>query len=148
MKAKEQAGEEVARISQALQRLIHDQGLTYRVVEDRLEMGRDYLSQLLRGSVDLKLKHVMGILAAIGLPPAEFFAAAYGLMPPEVASRLEYETDAYRVDRLVMIDLVRVFEGKGLLTKEEAAGYIERLLMRPPEDPRSIDLPKPPFGKR
>ncbi len=127
MKPPEAAGEQVAKLSRALRERIHREGLTFRDVEDRLEMGRDYLSQLFRGSVDLKLKHVMAILDAIGVAPEEFFAAVYALAPASEVARLEFETDVGRVERLVMRDLVHVLFGKGLLTRQEAEDYLSRL---------------------
>lgn len=61
------AAARVAELSSRLRRAISDAGLSLREVEDRIGMGRDYLSQLLRGSVDLKLKHVFLILDAVGI---------------------------------------------------------------------------------
>src|SRR5688500_5157940 len=76
-----QKAEEGAReIARALQRQIRLAGLSYSEVERRLGMGRDYLRQLLAGRVDLKAKHVLGVLAAIGVEPADFFAELLG--PP------------------------------------------------------------------
>ncbi len=127
MDTTEAAAAEIAKVSQALRERVRRQGLTLRDVEDRLDMARDYLSQLIRGTVDLKLKHVLAILDAISVRPEEFFAGVYGLAPAAEVARLEFQTDNFRLDRLVMIDMVHVFYGKGLLTREEAEDYINRL---------------------
>ncbi len=127
MKAIPEAREQVEKVSQAVQRHIREQGLTYRDVEDRLEMGRDYLSQLLRGSVDLKLKHLMGILAETDLPPERFFARVYGLLTPEQGARLEFEKDMATVERTVVRDLIWTFRKKGLLSEDETAVFLGKL---------------------
>lgn len=68
----------VLKLARALRGAILDAGLSLREVEDRCGMGRDYLSQLLRGTVDLKAKHVYQVLDAAGVSPAAFFAALHG----------------------------------------------------------------------
>lgn len=127
MKTVDGAAEQVEKVSRALQRHIKDQGLSYRDVEDRLEMGRDYLSQLLRGSVDIKLKHVMGVLLSTERPPAEFFATVYELLSPEKGARLEFEKDLATVERTVVRDLIWTFRKKGLLSEDEATVFLGRL---------------------
>jgi transcriptional regulator with XRE-family HTH domain len=69
--------EEVQRLARHLRWAIEVCGMTLRDVEARLGMGDGYLGQLLRGSVDLKVKHVVAVLAVLGMDPAEFFFSLY-----------------------------------------------------------------------
>ena len=127
-----QQGEEGGReVTEALQRAIRQAGLSYAEVERRLGMGRDYLRQLLAGRVDLKVKHVLAVLAAIGVEPAGFFAEHFG--PPSLASveartgyafRPEFPASLLRVQSGVLWFLARKLRDKGLLTDEEVESYV------------------------
>lgn len=79
--------EEVRRVAEALKRKIQESGLPYREVEERAGIGRDYLRQVLRGSVKLRLEHVFTILDALDVPPAAFFAELYGPVPTALPVR-------------------------------------------------------------
>lgn len=48
--------------------------LTQRALERRLGFSKGYLSQVLRGHVDLKLNHLFSLLEALEVGPREFFA--------------------------------------------------------------------------
>jgi transcriptional regulator with XRE-family HTH domain len=61
-------------LAQHLRLSIQARGLTLRWVERQLGMGEGYLGQLLRGNLDLKVKHVMAVLQVIGMEPEEFFS--------------------------------------------------------------------------
>lgn len=56
-----------------LQRAIRGAGHTQNEVERRIGLSKGYLSQLLTGKVDLKLKHVLRALEAVGIPPVAFY---------------------------------------------------------------------------
>jgi transcriptional regulator with XRE-family HTH domain len=49
--------------------------LTQRALERQLGFSKGYLSQVLRGHVDLKLDHLFSLLEALEVAPGEFFAA-------------------------------------------------------------------------
>ena len=68
----------VDELAQHLHLCIQARRLTLRAVERQLGMGVGYLGQLLRGNVDLKVKHLLGVLEAIGMEPEEFFSSLYG----------------------------------------------------------------------
>ena len=71
--------EEVQRWSKQLRLWLAAQGRSQRSVERELGWGSGYLSQLFRPTPpDLKIKHVVGILRAIKVPPKLFFAGLYG----------------------------------------------------------------------
>jgi transcriptional regulator with XRE-family HTH domain len=79
--------EEVRRVAEALREAIHSRHSSQRKVERALHQGKGYLSQLLKGSVDLKLKHVFAILRTIGVGPDEFFLDLYEESNPVAAVR-------------------------------------------------------------
>ncbi|MGH9361919.1 MAG: hypothetical protein ACRD2T_08375 [Thermoanaerobaculia bacterium] len=114
----------VERLRRALQRRIRDQGRSFRQVEDRLGVGRDYLGQLLRGSMDLKAKHLFALFEVLEMEPGEFFRALYPAARPQ--KRLDEEFIAVRqeVSIAVIRQLVWTLQERGLLSAEEG----ERLL--------------------
>lgn len=76
---------DVKRLADFVRLKIRSTGHFQNAVERRLGWGEGYLSQLLRGNQDLKVKHVYAILRAIGVPAAEFFsqlAALESYAPP------------------------------------------------------------------
>jgi transcriptional regulator with XRE-family HTH domain len=64
---------DLERVAEHLRRVLRERKMSLREAEDALEMGRDYLSQLLRGAVDLKLKHVYALLKIAGKDPSAFW---------------------------------------------------------------------------
>ena len=119
-------------LTEALRRTIRQAGLSYAEVERRLGMGRDSLRQLLAGRVDLKVKHLLGVLAAVGIEPAAFFAEQFGPpatpryplpsaspLHPDFAARLQ------RVENAALWFLARKLRDKGLLTDDEVESYVE-----------------------
>ncbi|HKI00972.1 MAG TPA: helix-turn-helix transcriptional regulator [Thermoanaerobaculia bacterium] len=56
-------------------------GITNRDVEKKLGVSPSYLSRLFSGTIELKVEHVLELVAAIGLDPAEFFHLAYPRLP-------------------------------------------------------------------
>jgi transcriptional regulator with XRE-family HTH domain len=54
------------KILHAIRSALKRAGLTQAAVEVRLEMGRGYVSQLLTGAVEIKLKHILQICEIIG----------------------------------------------------------------------------------
>lgn len=83
---------DVKRLADFLRLKIRSAGHFQNAVERRLGWGEGYVSQLLRGNQDLKVKHVYAILRVIGVSPAEFFAQLAALEacaspPPAAAER-------------------------------------------------------------
>jgi transcriptional regulator with XRE-family HTH domain len=74
----EKPDEEVQRVSEALREAIRRRKTSQRQIERVLGQGKGYLSQLLGGNVDLKLKHVFAVLEVLGLAADEFFLGIYG----------------------------------------------------------------------
>jgi transcriptional regulator with XRE-family HTH domain len=136
MKPSRPVEEQVERLRRALRHRIRDAGVSMREMEDRLGMGRDYLSQLLRGSMDLKAKHVLGVLAELGADPGEFFAE---LFPSTLAlhldqARQDEEFIAIRQDISIEVirNIVRTLRERGFISAEEAARLLEPFEMQPP----------------
>jgi transcriptional regulator with XRE-family HTH domain len=124
----EEGGRELA---EALQRRIRQAGVSYAEVERRLGMGRDYLRQLLAGRVDLKVKHVLGVLAAIGVEPADFFAELYGPPPlAAVTARTGYAFDPDFPPRLLRVQsaalwfLAKKLRDKGVFSDDEVDAFV------------------------
>ena len=119
------------RLAAALQRAIRREGLSYSKVERRLGMGKDYLRQLLNGRVDLKVKHVLAVLTAIGVPPADFFAELFGPPSLAVGSRATGFPDLppplFGVQNSPLWFLARKLRDKGLLTDEEINDLMREL---------------------
>jgi hypothetical protein len=67
------------RLAAALRAAIESADVSMREVDRRIGWAPNYTSQLLRGTVDLKLWQLLGILEVIGRKPEEFFAAFYQL---------------------------------------------------------------------
>ncbi|HEX5761036.1 MAG TPA: helix-turn-helix transcriptional regulator [Thermoanaerobaculia bacterium] len=78
MTLEDRSQDEVRQVAEGLKRKIREAGLTYKEVEERAGMGRDYLRQVLRGSVKLRFEHVLRLLHVLGVPPAEFFVEVFG----------------------------------------------------------------------
>jgi len=79
---KQEPTAKVQALAQHLHLCIQARRLTLRSVERELGMGVGYLGQLLHGNVDLKVKHLMAVLEAIGIEPEELFSSLYaGTLP-------------------------------------------------------------------
>lgn len=75
-----------------LRATIEQQGMQMAEVSRTLQLLPNYVTQLLRGNLDLKLYQVLEILAVIGVEPADFFAALHGTAPSKVEVLIERVT--------------------------------------------------------
>ncbi len=73
--------EVVDRIRRELRVLILESGLTQRQVEEANGYAKGYLSQVLNGSITLTVRHMYGVLMAIGVEASEFFARVLPELP-------------------------------------------------------------------
>ena len=69
---------QVQAVADHLRLCIQARRITLRSIERQLGLPQGYLGQLLRGNLDLKLKHLLAVLDAIGMEPLEFFASMSG----------------------------------------------------------------------
>jgi len=133
---------DVRKVAEGLKRKIRDAGLTYKEVEERAGMGRDYLRQVLRGSVKLRFEHVLTLLDVLGVPPADFFAEVYGPAPTAPPAPLPYQPADPSFDELLLVlhrsftDLQRALSemhAKEARTSKRAKDLGEDLDDRPPD---------------
>jgi len=75
------ADDQVQYLKEMLATQIRRQRITRRSIEQRMGWSHGYLTRLMGGVIELKLRHVFDILAMIEVTPAEFFAEAYPLPP-------------------------------------------------------------------
>lgn len=96
---------ETQRLSDALREAIRRKKISQREVERNLGQSKGYLSLLLHGNVDLKVKHVFAVLKVIGMEPEEFFQDLYEPSDPlksvrDLVHRAELDELINRVARL------------------------------------------------
>lgn len=77
---------EVARLRELLRQAIRVSNVTNREIERRLGMSQGSLSRLLAGGIELKVQHILDILAILGLHPGTFFEVAYPDSPKDHSS--------------------------------------------------------------
>lgn len=78
--------EPAERLARRLGAKVREAGFTQGEVSRRLRWGPDYVNQLLRGNLDLRLDHVYAILDTIGVTAGHFFGSLHG----DAASRQQY----------------------------------------------------------
>ena len=72
--------DEIVRIAAALRTAIRLSGISHRQVERELGLSTGYLTRILAGQVELRVRHVLEVCRVIGLSPDRFFGA---LFPPQ-----------------------------------------------------------------
>jgi transcriptional regulator with XRE-family HTH domain len=88
------AEQETEGLRAALTRLLRGELLpgksVYSLNDLSRRMGRapGYVSHVVAGRMELRVDHLMAMLAALDVKPAEFFAAAYNLSPGEPGAEL------------------------------------------------------------
>lgn len=125
-----QAQAETRRALAFLRDLIEDSDLLQREIEDRAGFSRGYLSQLLNGHIDLKVRHLEPLFEALGLLPGHFFGA---LFPPV---RRRVRRAGPRPELKVSKDVIRIY-GFGIAEARELRQRLERCEERLEELARS-----------
>lgn len=77
----QEVAEEVRRWRQRLRALLTERDRSMRSVEQQLGWANGYLGQVLRGSPELRVRHVLELLDALEIPWRRFFAELYGERP-------------------------------------------------------------------
>lgn len=92
---------EVQRYLELLEGLIKVEGFSIREVERRLGWGKGTLNGIFRGKIELKLRHLFGILDLMGYTPEQFYDLAHRKLPEgtSVAQRILRILDDIGVDR-------------------------------------------------
>lgn len=96
--------DEVHRATRLLETVIQAAGATRKELDLKLGAGPGYVSQVLTGRMELKLRHILSILRALGVEPSLYFSTLY----PE---------DRQSSDSVVMEEFLRRFEKLGLGNK-------------------------------
>ncbi|HEX4955246.1 MAG TPA: helix-turn-helix transcriptional regulator [Thermoanaerobaculia bacterium] len=119
--------EPAERLARQLGAKIREAGFTQGEVSRRLRWGPDYVNQLLRGNLDLRLDHVYAVLDTIGVSPGHFFGSLHG----DAASQQQYF-----LTRLLPELLAEAFEPEGREANEERTAVRRRPTKRlPPTSP-------------
>jgi transcriptional regulator with XRE-family HTH domain len=71
--------EEITRIAAALRTAIRLSGISHRQVERELKLSTGYLTRILAGQVELRVRHVLDVCRVIGIAPDRFFGALFPL---------------------------------------------------------------------
>ncbi len=107
---------EVDRMLTLLRETIRRQGYTQLQVQEKLDWGRSYISQLLTKQKSTRYEQILLILDVIGVEPRDFFADLFQHLPArrpwsEPGTAVSGRLDAF----------IRLLIEKGVLTAEEAA---------------------------
>jgi hypothetical protein len=74
--------DEVRRIARLLEALVKVERVPVRELERRLDMGGGTLNRIFGGKIELKIRHILLVLDALGVKPQTFFDQAWR-MPEE-----------------------------------------------------------------
>jgi len=69
--------DEVRRATKLLETVMQAAGLTRKDLDQRLNAGPGYVSQVLTGRMELKFRHILAILRALEVEPNVFFQTLY-----------------------------------------------------------------------
>src|SRR5262245_49803352 len=72
---------ELRRVARLLETEIQVAGSSKRAVERRLEVAPGYLTKLIKGAIEFRLRHVLEIAEVTGFDVAEFFHKAFPPAP-------------------------------------------------------------------
>ena len=105
----------VERLRRALRSEVRNSHLTQRAIEETNGFTRGYLSQVLQGHVTLTIRHVFGILFALGIQPDAFFHQLFAQPPKTTGGPLsEIRERMARYDAAL-----KELEEKGVLTPDK-----------------------------
>lgn len=75
--------EEILRLSRLLESLVLVERVPVREMERRLGLGCGTLGRIFNGKIDLKVRHVLLVLEALGVKSMDFFELAFKEVPRE-----------------------------------------------------------------
>ncbi|MEM7518087.1 MAG: helix-turn-helix transcriptional regulator [Planctomycetota bacterium] len=154
--------QELDRVLMLLRNKIREQGFTQLQVQEQLQWGRSYISQLLTKQKSLRVEQVLRILEVIGVEASDFYhelyrfprgdagsakgerysdprsdLGSYGSMVAEVPLGSSEGFEELRFDlrssRLSLQGLIEVLAEKGILTQEELDALRSELMPSRPE---------------
>lgn len=121
----------VGRILRMLQVAIRMLEVSNREVERRLRWTPGYMTRILKGTIELKVEHLVEIAGAIGLTPRELLLFAFpdrGEPPTEAALKLEALMDELRPSSVRKTEPTRPEPKAAEITQEELDRRIESAL--------------------
>lgn len=89
--------DDLRRSAKLLESLVRMAGMSARQLEEKLGYGAGTMHRIFNGRIELKLRHILLILEAVGIPPSQFFREAF---PEDERPRSETETAARLYDLL------------------------------------------------
>lgn len=111
--------ETVARLQAQLRRMVRDSGRTQRSIERDNGFRKGYLSQVLQGSITLTVRHLIGILQSLDIPPSAFFDELdepWTVSPPplsEIRERLAvFDQALHQLAQKGLVDLPNADSGE------------------------------------
>jgi transcriptional regulator with XRE-family HTH domain len=143
--------EDARKLRELLALVVKLAGLTQRDVEERLGLGSGYVSNVLKGRVELKHSHVAGILAAAHAHPADVMAVQYPRDEP--FGHVEAGDFTRRLERLGGLPKTKPPEPDPEAlpkTREELWRFVVAVLEAagaPPPKGKRKRPPRPPAGK-
>ena len=75
------------RFSQLLESVVRVSKVSVRELERRLDLGGGSLNRIFSGRIDLKVRHILLVMDALGLDPRGYFKEAYKDRPPDEPPR-------------------------------------------------------------
>lgn len=73
--------EEIRRLAEVLSTAVRLANRTRQSVEGQIGFSSGYLSKVLGGTVDLRVRHILAVAGALGLEPGAFFRLAFPAGP-------------------------------------------------------------------
>ncbi len=123
---------ETQRLLQRLRLLIQLSKHSQANIEERAKLSRGYLSQILNGHVEIKLWHLLVVLEALGVSPADLFFQLFPRHRSRVPEVLEgFRSSSEKMDKSLMMELARLY-GYGIESVEdltERLGRCEEVLV-------------------
>ena len=72
---------EIRRVAKLLETEIHVAGSSKRAVEKKLDVAAGYLTKVVKGGIEFRLRHILAVAEVTGFDVAEFFHKAFPRKP-------------------------------------------------------------------
>ncbi|MFL6200430.1 MAG: hypothetical protein ACJ76J_14730 [Thermoanaerobaculia bacterium] len=142
--------EEILRLSRLLESLVLVERVPVRELERRLGLGSGTLGRIFSGKIDLKVRHVLLVVEALGVKPMDFFEQAFKEVPEgeegQAGARLTARDESLRRRPWLRLQA----EPKpATLTDQDVRRVLVELLRQVGVGPRKAPRkPPPPKGKK
>jgi hypothetical protein len=106
--------EETLRLGQVLKALAKSREKSIRSLEQKMEVADGIFYKVLSGKITMQMRHLLMIVEALGMRPAEFFEAAYPrtTRPAPKAQREEEDEEDGDLERKVRRILLHIIRGE------------------------------------